>query len=195
MSPLSEIDTAVATIKAKGLPLVVLQCTSTYPTLPNKVGLNLINFFRERYDCAVGLSDHSGTIYPGLASAVLGIQVLEVHVTLSREMFGPDGPASVTTEELRQLVQGIRFIEEMKANPVDKNEMAAELLPLRNAFTKSVVAKMNLSAGTVLQEGHLTVKKPGTGIPAKRFSDVVGKQARRLIKADSVLTPEDVALG
>ena len=65
MSPLSEIDAAVKRVKAHGLPLTVLQCTSAYPCPPEKVGLNLIPFFRERYGCAVGLSDHSGTIYPG----------------------------------------------------------------------------------------------------------------------------------
>ena len=90
MSPLSEIDAAVERVKARRVPLTVLQCTSAYPCPPEKVGLNLIPFFRDRYGCDVGLSDHSGTIYPGLAAATLNIQVLEVHVTLSREMFGPD---------------------------------------------------------------------------------------------------------
>ena len=111
ISPLTEIDTAVERIKARGVPLAILQCTTAYPCPPEKVGINLIPLFRDRYECAVGLSDHSGTIYPGLAAATLGIQVLEVHVTLSREMFGPDVPASITTTELRQLVEGIRFIE------------------------------------------------------------------------------------
>ena len=140
MSPLAEIDAAVERVKARGVPLTVLQCTSAYPCPPEKIGLNLIPFFRERYGCGVGLSDHSGTIYPGLAAATLGIEVLEIHVTLSREMFGPDVPASMTILELRQLVEGIRFIEKMKANPVDKDTMAADMAPLRNLFTKSVVA-------------------------------------------------------
>src|SRR4029450_2525903 len=104
---------------------------------------------RARYDCAVGLSDHSGTIFPGLAAATLGIEVLEVHATLSREMFGPDVPASVTTAELKQLVEGIRFIERMHANPVDKTGMAAKLQPLRGLFTKSIVVRADLAAGTV----------------------------------------------
>ena len=187
MSPLSEIDAAVECVKAKGLPLTVLQCTSAYPCPPEKVGLNLIPFFRERYGCAIGLSDHSGTIYPGLAAATLGSEVLEVHVTLSREMFGPDVPASVTTSELRQLVEGVRFIEKMKANPVDKDAMAQEMAPLRELFTKSVVARVDLSAGTMLREEHLTVKKPGTGIPADRLHEAVGRRLRRSVKADELL--------
>ena len=59
----------------------------------------------------MGLSDHSGKIYSGLAAATLGANLIEVHVTMSREMFGPDVPVSFTTDELRQLVEGVRFIE------------------------------------------------------------------------------------
>ena len=190
MSPLSEIDAAVDRVKARNLPLVVLQCTSAYPCPPEKVGLNLIPFFRERYGCAVGLSDHSGTIYPGLAAATLGIEALEVHVTLSREMFGPDVSASVTTTELRQLVEGIRFIETMRANPVDKDAMAQEMMPLRDLFTKSVVARVDLEAGTVLREDLLAVKKPGTGIPAHRLHELLGRRLQRRVAADELLNED-----
>jgi N,N'-diacetyllegionaminate synthase len=192
MSPISEIDGAVQQIKAYKLPLTVLQCTSTYPCPPEKVGLNLVSFFRERYGCNVGLSDHSGTIYPGLAAATLGIEVLEVHVTLSREMFGPDVPASVTTQELRQLVEGIRFIEKMRANPVSKDDIAVEMAPLRDLFTKSVVARTDLPAGIVLEEKHLTVKKPGTGIPASRLNELVRRRLKRALNADTFLSEDDL---
>ena len=192
MSPLSEIDAAVERVKARGLPLVVLQCTSSYPCPPEKVGLNLILFFRQRYGCAVGLSDHSGTIYAGLAAATLGIEVLEVHVTLSREMFGPDVPASITTTELRQLVEGVRFIETMRANPVNKDAIAQEMAPLRDLFTKSVVGRVDLEAGTVLREDLLTIKKPGTGIPAERLHELVGRRLRRRIAADELLHEDDL---
>ncbi len=193
MSSLSEIDAAVAQVKAYKLPLTVLQCTTMYPTPPEKIGLNLIPFFRERYNCSVGLSDHSGTIYPGLAAAVLGSEVLEVHLTLSREAFGPDVPASVTTAELAQLVNGIRFIERMRANPVDKEVMAHELAPVRDLFTKSLVARMDLPGGTVLKGEHLAIKKPGTGIPANRLAEVIGKRLRRTVKVDELLYEQDLA--
>jgi N,N'-diacetyllegionaminate synthase len=192
MSPLNEIDTAVERVKAKELPLAILQCTSSYPCPPEKIGVNLISFFRERYGCAVGLSDHSGTIYPGLAAAVLGSDVLEVHVCLNREMFGPDVPASITTTELRQLVEGVRFVEKMNANPVDKCEMAVEMTPLRELFTKSVVAKRDLPAGTLLKEEDLTTKKPGTGIPAVHLVDLFGSRLRRGLLADELLRDTDV---
>lgn len=192
MSPLAEIDEVAHRVMERGVPLAVLQCTTAYPCPPEKVGLNLIPFFRERYGCVAGLSDHSGTIYPGLAAIALGAGVLEVHVTLSREAFGPDVPASLTTPELRQLVDGVRFLEKAMASPVDKDGMAAEMEPLRRLFTKSVVARCDLPEGTVLSEEHLAVKKPGGGIPAARMAELIGGRLRRAVKADEPLRFEDL---
>jgi N-acetylneuraminate synthase len=192
MSPLSEIDAAVSKIREHDLPIVVMQCTSSYPCPPEKVGLNMLGLFRERYSCPVGLSDHSGTIYPGIAAATLGCEVIEVHVTLSRDMFGPDVPVSLTPTELAQLVDGVRFINKTIANPIDKDEMAHELAPLRNLFTKSVVTRTKLPAGTILKAEHLTVKKPGTGIPAKSLSTLIGSRLIRTIEADELVRHEDL---
>lgn len=192
MSPLSEVDKAVELLQHYQLPFAVMQCTSSYPCPPEKIGLNMIHFFRDRYNCAVGLSDHSATIFSGLAAAVLGADVLEVHVTLSREMFGPDVCASVTTSELRQLVEGIKFIEKALANPVDKDLMATEVRPLRDLFTKSVVAGMDLPAGTILQEKHLTLKKPGSGIPGDRIAQLIGARLVREVKADELIEENDL---
>jgi N-acetylneuraminate synthase len=192
MSPLAEIDRAVHEITSHDLPLLVMQCTSSYPCPPERVGLNLIPLFRERYRCAVGLSDHSGTIYPGLAAAMLGVDAVEVHVALSREMFGPDVPVSVTTTELKQLVSGIRFIETMNANPVDKDQVAAEMSSLRGMFTKSVVLRVDLPAGALLREEHLQARKPGTGIAAARLPELVGARLRRNVKANELLQEEDL---
>jgi N-acetylneuraminate synthase len=193
MSPWTEVDAAVALAKRHRVPVTVLQCTTSYPCPPEKIGLNLIPVLRERYGCRVGLSDHSGTIYPGLAAATLGINVLEIHVAFSRETFGPDVPASVTFDELRQLIAGIRFIETMMAHPVDKDAMAAEMLPLRKLFTKSVVARVDLPAGTVLTLEHLTVKKPGTGIPAARLTELVGRRLQQAVAADQLLREDDLS--
>jgi N-acetylneuraminate synthase len=192
MSSLAEIDRAVSRIQAHGLPLTLLQCTTVYPCPPEKVGLNMIPFFRRRYGCNVGLSDHSGTIYPGLAAAALGIEALEVHVTLSREMFGPDVPASVTPGELRQLAEGVRFIETMMACPVDKDVAAVEMAPLRDMFTKSIVARRDLPAGTELRAEDLAAKKPGTGIAAERLPEVTGRRLRRAVAADDLLREADL---
>jgi len=191
MSCLGDIDAVVDRVKSRRLPLTVLQCTSAYPCPPEKIGLNLIPFFRERYDCGVGLSDHSGTIFAGLAAATIGIDVLEVHVTFDRKMFGPDVPVSITITELGELVQGIRFIEKMKANPLDKDAAASEMAPMRRLFTKSVVAGVDLPAGTVLEMHHLKLKKPGTGIPAEQITGVVGRRLCRDIRADQLISNND----
>ena len=192
MSSLAEIDAAVARVQRAGRQVGVLQCTTAYPCPPEKIGLNMLPIYRERYGCLVGLSDHSATIYPGLAGAALGMDVLELHVTLSREMFGPDVIASVTTGELRQLVDGIRFIERMHAHPVDKDAAARETAPLRRLFTRSLVAREALPAGTVLAREHLLIKKPGTGLPPDRMDEVVGRRLVRPVAADQLLTPDDI---
>ena len=114
----------------------------------------------------VGLSDHSGTIYPGLAAVALGAVVLEVHMTFSRSMFGPDSPVSLEPAELRTLVDGVRFLERARSAPVDKDGVAHELADMRNLFGKSLVSAGALPAGTVLTDEHLTARKPATGIPA-----------------------------
>jgi N-acetylneuraminate synthase len=192
MSPLAEIDEAVARVKARGAPVGVFQCTTAYPCPPEKVGLNLVPFYRERYGCWVGLSDHSATIFPGLAGAAIGMDLLEVHVALSREMFGPDVVASVTTAELKQLVEGIRFIERMRAHPLDKDASARDSAPLRRLFTRSIVAAESLPAGTVLAEEHLAIKKPGTGLPPDRLGEIVGRRLARAVAADQLLAAEDI---
>jgi N,N'-diacetyllegionaminate synthase len=192
MSPLSEIDAAVQRVKSRGVPVGVFQCTTAYPCPPEKIGLNLLQTYRERYGCWVGLSDHSATIYPGLAGAAMGMDMLEVHVALSREMFGPDVVASVTTSELKQLIEGIRFIERMRAHPVDKDASAGQTASLRRLFTRSIVARRALPAGTVLTRDDLAIKKPGTGLPPADIDRVVGKRLARAVAADQLLAAEDI---
>jgi N-acetylneuraminate synthase len=192
MSRLSEIDAAVARVRAAGLPLTVMQCTTAYPCPEEKIGLNLIAFFRERYGCPAGLSDHSGRIWAPLAAAALGAEAIEVHITFSRECFGPDVPASLTTGELKQLVEGVRFIEKTLEHPVNKDEAARELEPLREIFTKSVAARVGLAPGTVLAASHLALKKPGTGIPGERLPELIGRVVRRPVAAGKFLEEDDL---
>ncbi len=193
MSDMEELDSLTAMVKEAGLPLAILQCTTAYPTPAEKVGLNVMTMFAERYRCPVGLSDHSGTIYPGLAGAALGMSILEVHVTLSRHMFGPDVVASVTLPELTQLAEGLDFIHRMRTSPVEKNKAAEATVPMRKLFTKSIVAKTDLQAGTVLAEGHIAYKKPGNGIPAKEYQTVLGKRLSRSYTKDEPIAAADLA--
>jgi len=192
MSDLTELDDAVAQVRRGDAPLSVLQCTTEYPCPPEHVGLNVLEAFRERYACPVGLSDHSGTIYPGLAAAAMGAELIEVHATMSRAMVGPDVPASVTMDELAQLVSGVRFIECMRAHPVDKDAAAVGMRPLRDLFTRSVVARVDLPTGTILAAEDLAAKKPGTGMAAERLPGLVGRRLRRAVATDQLLHDDDL---
>jgi N-acetylneuraminate synthase len=192
MSPMSEIEWALRWAAAKGLPAAVMQCTSAYPSSLDGVGLNIMGELRERFGVPVGLSDHSGTIYPSLAAAALGAQLLEVHVTFSKQSFGPDVPASVTLEDFRTLVEGVRATEIMLANPVDKDAVAREMSGMRDLFMKSIVARRDLAAGTVLRVEDLTTKKPARGISAQRMHEIVGRTLSRRIAAGELLQEEDI---
>lgn len=193
MSPIEETDEALALFQRAGAPVAVLQCTSAYPTPPEKVGLNVMAEFRARYGVAVGLSDHSATIYPGLAAAQMGAEVIEVHIALSRDSFGPDVVASLTPAELKQLCEGVRFIEAMRASPVDKAAEAAAMAPMRAIFGKSVVAARDLPEGAVLAEADLALKKPGGGLPAARMAGLVGRRLARAVAADAQIAEDDLA--
>jgi N-acetylneuraminate synthase len=191
MSSWQELDLAVECVRRHGAPVAVLQCTTMYPCPPEKLGLNVMAELRKRYGCPAGLSDHSGVIYAGLAAAALGAEVIEAHVAFSRECFGPDVPASLTTPDLARLVEGVRFIERVIANPMDKNAMAAELAPTRSIFNKSLVAARDLPGGTQLEEDDLRLKKPGTGIPAARLKEFVHRRLKRAVCANQRFSEDD----
>lgn len=193
MSPHAEIDAAVSVVRKTQSPLAIFQCTTQYPSPPESIGLNMLSELRERHHCAVGLSDHSGTIYPTLAAvAAHHAQLIEVHLTLSRDMFGPDVVASVTPEELKHLVDGVRFIEKMAANPVTKDVVDPRAAPMRQIFFKSVVPLADLPAGSKLGREVLGLKKPGTGIPAAELDQVVGRVLKRAVTKDTPLQQDDL---
>ncbi len=193
LSTVAELDRMVAQIRQWDVPFGLFQTTSMYPTPPDKLGLNVISEYQQRYACPVGLSDHSGTIYPGLAAVTLGAHLLEVHVTLSPFMFGPDVSSSLTVEGLKQLVDGVRFLETALASPIDKDVMAQDMAEMRRIFQKSVVPRQDLAAGTVLSAAHLTVKKPGTGIPAADLHLLLGRRLRNPARLDQPICWEDVS--
>lgn len=192
MSTLEEVDAAVAEVRRGNAPFAVLQCTTAYPCPPERIGIEQIDVFRRRWHCAAGLSDHSGTIFPSLAAASLGADVVEVHVTLSRRSFGPDVAASVTVEELGELVRGVRFIERMLASPVDKSSLPETALSLRRTFGKRVVAARDLAAGSLLSADDLALKKPGEGLPPSALDSVVGRRLARDLARDEPLATADL---
>ena len=192
MSAWEEIDRLVADIQSRNLPLLVMQCSSRYPAPPETTGLNLLAEMRRRYETPVGLSDHSGKPYASLAAVTLGASMIEVHVTLSRQMFGPDVPASLTPDELGHLVQGTQFIQTALLHPVDKDANAAEMKEMRSIFSESLVAKVDLKAGHAISKADLTARKPGTGIAASRLEEIVGKHLKRDVAAGTFLSEADL---
>ncbi len=192
MSTLAEIDRAVATIQRANAPLAVLQCASRYPTPLEAVGLNVMGDYRERYGCPAGLSDHSGSVHPALAALAQGADIIEVHLTLSRHMFGPDVAVSLTVEELQTVAAARDAFHTMATHPVDKDAAADELCEMRSMFGRSLAPRTDLPAGTVIDAGMLTAKKPATGIPADALETVVGRQLVQAVSADRLLRWEDI---
>lgn len=190
MSSLAEVDAAMRLVGDGDV--LLFQSTSEYPCLPERLGLQMIPELRRRYGRPVGLSDHSGTIYAGLGAVMAGLEALEVHVTFSRAMFGPDVAASATLDELRQLVAGVRFLERARRAAYDKDAVARDLGPIREIFGRSVVAARDLAAGTVLRDEDLACKKPGGGIPPARLRAVVGRTLRQRLERDRPLSEADL---
>ncbi|MGH8121121.1 MAG: N-acetylneuraminate synthase family protein, partial [Gammaproteobacteria bacterium] len=133
-----------------------------------------------------------GMVYPGLAAMARGTELLEVHVTFDRSMFGPDVPASVTFEELTTLCRARDAFALMDASPVDKNEMAGHLDNMRRIFGKSLAPSRDLQAGTVLATGMLVPKKPGGGISPDHLDDLIGRRLCRDVCHDHLLQWEDL---
>jgi len=184
LSTLSEIDSLVNLIRSRGVDLTILQCTSEYPCPAKMTGLNLLKDFTERWNCRVGISDHSGTIFPSIASVALGATVIEVHVTSSRDAGGVDGPSSVTPDELVQLVRGVRFIESAMANRLDKTILSESATNMKQIFGRSIVASRDLVVGHVLTTEDLAFKKPGGGLSWDQLDLILGKKLSKSVLMD-----------
>lgn len=195
MSGWAEIDELANAIRARGRELAVLQCTTCYPTPLEQVGLNVMTEMRQRYGVPVGLSDHTGRVEPAIAALARGADVIELHITLDRGMFGPDVPASLTLEEFRRVADFRDAIAIMDNHPVDKDGMANELAPVRAMFRRSLAPARPLQKGTVLSAEMLIAKKPGTGIPESRLASLVGQRLARDVSPDRLLQANDIEGG
>ncbi len=191
MSSWADLDAAVATVRGLGAPVAVFQCTTAYPCPAERLGLNVLAELRARYGVPVGLSDHSATPAAGIAAAALGVDIIEAHIVFSPHSFGPDTPASLTPDAFKAMVDGVRFVARALAHPVDKAVEAAATTELRTMFGRSVVAARPLSAGTVLGEDDLALKKPGGGWPPDRLELLMGRVLRVPLALDAPLS-EDV---
>lgn len=191
---LDDLDAAVSLLTSQGNSYAILQCTTSYPTIADDVGLAWLGRLSERYDCPVGLSDHSGSIYPGIGAVALGASVLEAHVTFDRRMFGPDAKASLTIDEFSSLVEGIRFTEVARGLGPDK-KIDKEKERLRIMFGKSLTVNRSLAVGHVLGFDDLEGTKPGNaGIPISEYQQVIGRVLSRDKAAWEFLTYDDLGI-
>lgn len=194
-SGLSFVDETLALaaeLRDRGNDIAVLHCTTSYPTPPSEVGLNILSRYLDQLDVPVGLSDHSGAVYPGIVATYLGASVIEVHLAWHERMFGPDTSSSLTPQGLSELVKGVDFAYRMRASAVDKDEQLGRLAKERSIFRRSLVASQDIPAGTILEAAHLSYKKPGGGMSFDERGQLIGKRTRSSIDKDHVLAVDDV---
>ena len=191
MNNLASIGTAVKTIKAHNCPLILLHCTSMYPTPYEKVRLGGIRDLQDAFGLPVGLSDHSLGIYTCLGAVALGACALEKHFTITRNWPGPDVPISIEPPELAEMVKGSRAIWLARGG---KKTILPEEKPVIDFAYATVVTITPVAKGEAFTMANTWVKRPGTGrILASEFERVLGRTASRDLPADVHISPEDVA--
>lgn len=186
MATLQEVDAAVATLTRSGNSrLVLLQCVSEYPADPADANLRAMASMRASFGFPVGFSDHTPGIATAITAAALGACVVEKHFTLDRQMPGPDHPASLEADELKEMVRGIRIAESALGDG-EKRPVAREAATAAVA-RKSLLAACNIPQGATLRLEHITTKRPGTGISPDMREQLVGRKARVAIPAGTLL--------
>ena len=192
MSSWNELDDAVKLLQNYHDNITVLQCTTEYPCPYEKVGLNVMLEMKERYNLAVGFSDHTLTSYSAFTAVTLGASVIEKHLTFNRKMYGSDAKHSLEPREFSDMVKGIRAIETILSSKVDKNEMANRMSVMKEVFQKSIVSVVDISQGTIITGEMIGFKKPGTGIPANQIKRVLGKMSNKKIQKNTLIKLKDI---
>ena len=165
--------------------VTLLHCTTEYPAPVHDMNLRAIHSMREAFGLPVGLSDHSDGIAMPLAAVALGATVIEKHFTLDRSAEGPDHAASLAPDELAAMVRGIR---DVSAAMGDGRKVPAPSEVKNVAIArKSLVARRAIRVGEVYTEENLTAKRPGTGIDAARYWEMLGRIATRDYQVDELV--------
>lgn len=188
MSTMEEIESAVRVLLDNGLPLdylTILHCNTEYPTPMCDVNLRAMNKIASVFHTHVGYSDHTLGIEVPIAAVALGASVIEKHFTLDRSLQGPDHKASLEPQELKNMVTAIRNVEVALGSPEKKVTDSEEKNKL--LVRKSIVALKEIKEGDLFSEDNLTVKRPGNGISAIKWLDVIGKKAPRNFKVDEII--------
>lgn len=191
MATISETEVMYKTLVDAGCEkLVILHCTSNYPTSLNDVNLRAMSTIQDLFNIPVGYSDHTQGFQAAICAVAMGASVIEKHFTLSKSMPGPDHKASLEPAELSEYVAKIREAELLLGSG-EKVPTETEILT-KNIVRKSLFTKVYIKAGEKLVADMLTTKRPGDGIAPDRIGDVVGRIARRDIKANAKLSFSDI---
>lgn len=190
MAEEADIEDAVEAFRgAGGKDLILLHCTSSYPTPPEDVHLRKIPTMAAKFHCPVGLSDHTYGTTAAIGSVALGACMIEKHFTLDRTLPGPDHWFSSDPAELRLLVDAVRTME--------KNLGCAELGPAaseklgRREYRLSCVAARELAAGHRLAASDVAFRRPGSGFPPKELDRLIARELARTVAPGHVFSPED----
>ena len=170
--------------------LTLLHCTSNYPAKAADVNLAAMTTMARELEVRVGYSDHTEGIAVAIAAASLGATVLEKHLTLDRTLPGPDHRASLEPAEFAAMVEAIRSVEAALGSGV--KAPAESELPVRDLVRRSVALARPAARGEVLGRDHLTLLRPGTGIPPRDLPRAIGRRAARDLEAGTLLAWSDV---
>ena len=188
MSNLDEIEEAVLALEASGMhrrDITVLQCTTAYPTPMHDVNLLAMKTIKNKFEVAVGLSDHTLGIEIPIAAVALGASIIEKHFTIDRGLPGPDHQASLEPNELKTMVKAIRNVEMALGDGV-KRLMPSEIenLPIAR---KSIVANRRIEFDEEFTDASLTTKRPAIGISPMKWDSIVGKKATKNYDLDDLI--------
>jgi len=193
MSTIDEIDRTYKILTDMKVPLVMMHCVSEYPAAYEDVNLGFIGEMIKRYDKAViGHSDHTPDLYTCFAAAAMGAKIIEKHVITDKKLPGPDRCVSIDFYELSSLVDGIRKIEAAFGAHRKIHKKESEI---RAWASRSIVSLHDIHPGEIITREKIWSKRPGTGIPAHLMDAIVGMQAKRHIKKNSLIAKEDLVDG
>lgn len=190
MSNFDELDIAYEIFSGK-CDLTIMQCSSSYPCANENVGLNVISEIKDRYKCKVGYSDHTLGFAAPIAAAALGAVVIEKHFAFSNRMYGSDAIHSMEPHDFKILSKSINDVWEIMGNPVDKS-IFDQYKEMKNIFQKSIVVAFDLCKGVTINMDNIKFKKPGTGIPAGKYREILGKTLLRDKLKDDFIKFEDL---
>lgn len=186
MADLTQIDTAVKTIREAGNEeIVLMHCVSMYPTPPAKANVRAIQVLKQRFRTLVGFSDHTLSHSAALAAVALGACVVEKHFTLSRALPGADHAMSIEPRELKALVQGIREVE--AAMGTGERSVLPEEQELVAVARRGIYARVPIAKGKSISRETLVVRRPHSEITADQIDRVIGCTAKVNISAGEPL--------